>query len=55
VEVLKAVSGMAALFVPWLAYRLHKPDRVAEENCKVKHWGKKKLTFQMALRWSYRI
>jgi hypothetical protein len=30
VEVLRAVSGMAALFVPWLAYRLHKPDRVAK-------------------------
>jgi hypothetical protein len=24
------MSGMAALFIAWLAYRLHKPDRAAE-------------------------
>jgi hypothetical protein len=29
VEVIRAVSGVAALIVAWLAYRLHKPDRAA--------------------------
>jgi hypothetical protein len=32
VDVIRTASGMAALILAWLAYRLHKPDRVANPD-----------------------